>query len=580
MKMLFALFVLALFSATTPLRAAAADDAAFLRLCDEFTSGYLAWRPLLATGIGLHDWDGKLTDYSRASIDAETARLKDYQAKLAALNPASLSAQNRYDLRITQTGIQHDLFWLADARQYARDPRIYVPDIGVYVTQSFAPLEDRLQSVTAIASSLGDFLAAARANLDPILPRPAVETAIDDAKGAADFFEKDLVDAFAPVKDAALQTSLRAATARAAAELRAYAEFLQTQKLPGSDASFALGTERYQRMLACEMISLSPQEILDLGMKQLKLEQQRFADAARAIDPKHTPVEVFEAIQREHPAAENLVSETARNLEAIRQFLIDHNIVTMPSDVRAMVRETPPYLRHLSSAMMLTPGPLEKKATEAMYYVTPVENAWSAKEKEEWLTQFNYYDTDVTSIHEAYPGHYVQGLHIKASSVPKVEAIFNSYAYVEGWAHYSEQMLLEEGFGAGGDPIRAAKYRLAQSDEALLRLGRLCVSIRMHCQGMSLDDATRFFQDNVYLPAKPARMEAVRGTFDPEYLYYTLGKLQMLKLRDDYRKQEGPAFTLRRFHDAVLDHGAPPIRLLREILLKDKAIWDQILPTE
>ena len=224
---------------------------------------------------------------------------------------------------------------------------------------------------------------------------------------------------------------------------------------------------------------------------------------------------------------------------------------------------------------MDTPGPFEKNAAEAYYYVTPVEQGWSDKEKDEWLGAFNRYTADVVSIHEAYPGHYLQFLHLNASPVSRIQKIFGSYAYVEGWAHYCEQMLIDAGYGGTG--AEGAKYRLAQSDEALLRICRLCVSIKMHCHGMSVDEATQFFRDNCYYEEKPARQEALRGTFDPGYLFYTLGKLQLLKLRRDFEKQEGAAYSLKRFHDAVCDHGQMPIRLLREILLKDSASWDETL---
>jgi uncharacterized protein (DUF885 family) len=249
------------------------------------------------------------------------------------------------------------------------------------------------------------------------------------------------------------------------------------------------------------------------------------------------------------------------------------------------VQETPQYDRATSFASMDTPGPFEKKATEAYYYITPTEDNWSAAEKEQWLTAFNYYTTDVVSIHEAYPGHYVQFLCLNASPVGRLEKIISSYPFVEGWAHYAEQMVLDEGFPflnastnlVAADRIRAAKYRLAQSDEALLRLCRLCVSIKMHCQGMTLDEGAHFFEENCYYQKKPARAEALRGTFDPQYLYYTIGKLEFLKLREDYQKQEGADFSLQKFHDEVLRHGAPPIRLLRELMLHDKALWPAIL---
>jgi len=260
---------------------------------------------------------------------------------------------------------------------------------------------------------------------------------------------------------------------------------------------------------------------------------------------------------------------------------VEKKIVTIPSKVRARVDETPQYLRATSFASMDTPGPFETKATEAYYYVTPVEPEWPAEQKEEWLSAFNYYTTDVVSIHEAYPGHYTQFLCLNASPATRLEKIFNSYAFVEGWAHYTEQMIVDEGFGTAQmqtqeDLTRAAKYRLAQSIEALLRLCRMCVSIKTHCEGMSLEDATKFFEQNCYYERKPAYQEALRGTYDPGYLYYTVGKLQVLKLRDDWRKQEGRRFTLQRFHDELLSHGAPPIRLLREVMLNDRTEWSQV----
>jgi len=190
---------------------------------------------------------------------------------------------------------------------------------------------------------------------------------------------------------------------------------------------------------------------------------------------------------------------------------------------------------------------------------------------------FDYYTTDITTIHEVYPGHYIQFAHLNASSATKIEKISQSYAFVEGWAHYAEKMMIDEGYGNTGDPIKAAKYRLAQSGEALLRICRLCVSIKMHCEGMSVDDATKFFMDNWYQGEKPSRQEAIRGTFDPEYLYYSLGKLQILKLREDYKKQEGDNFSLQKFHDLLLDNGMPPIQIMREKLLKNKNIWTEIL---
>ncbi len=506
-------------------------DAAFSRLADAYISGYLAWRPQTGTSLGFHEYDGKLTDFNRPSLDAELARLKSFDQPLAALDTNNLSPQALYDY----------------------------------------------------------------SNLAESLPRPQTETAIDEANGAVDFLSKDLVEALKGVKDEKLMAQFNSANQQAIAALKQYVVYLKEQKLPKANDHYALGREKYIELLRYgEMVTLSPEQLLEIGTRELQRKQQVFAEAARQIDPTKKPVEVFQAIQKDHPTAQNLIPDTAKDLGAIRQFVIDRKIVTIPSSVPATVLETPQFLRATSFASMDTPGPFEKKATEAYYYVTPVEEDWPPKQKEEWLTAFNYYTTDIVSIHEAYPGHYVQFLCLNASPATKLEKIFSSYAFVEGWAHYTEQMMVDEGFGGPPtslsssdrerarergpiDNIRAAKYRLAQTDEALLRVCRLCVSIKLHCQGMTVDEATKFFQENCYYEEKPARQEAMRGAYDPEYLYYTLGKLEILKLREDYRQQQGTNFTLEKFHNEMLRHGAPPIRLLREVMLKNRNLWNQPL---
>lgn len=555
-------------------------DVAFRKLSEEYIRGYLRWRPQVGTALGLHQYDGQITDYSAVSIRRELARLKYFDQELDRLNPRLLSPAVLYDYRILNAAVRTEIFTFEAMQVYWRNPMVYAgaADLNIYIKRNFAPLPARIRSIISIERQIPALLAAARANLEGALAEPFVETAIEIAKGTADFLARDLRRAVTNLADPALLQEFAEANDAAVGEMTRYADYLKTEKLPGAHQDYALGSINFARMLAeGELIQLSPEKVLAIGLRELKREQADFAAAARVIDPAKTPIEVFKTLQRDHPTAENLISDTKKNLEAIRQFLLDRRIVTIPSEVRVAVEETPPFARSTSFASMDSPGPFEAVATEAFYYVTPVEKEWSDQQKEEWLSAFNYYTTDVVSIHEAFPGHYLQFLHLKASEATRVEKIFSSYAFVEGWAHYVEQMMIDEGYGAGGDAVTAAKYRMAQSDEALLRLCRLCVSIQVHCYGMKVDEATRFFQENCYYEPKPARQEAVRATFDPFYLYYTLGKLQILKLREDYRRQEGAAFSLQRFHDAVLDHGMPQIRLLRERLLKDPQLVKAIL---
>lgn len=589
MKMLrFVASALLIFLALLPHLNAADDDAEFTSVSDEFIRGYLAARPLEAVALGFHEFDGKISDYTRLSIDAEVSRLKRFQDRLNKFDPQKLDDRNSIDLRILQAAISRELFIIQDLAVFESNPMTYARaiDLNIYISRKFAPLEDRLRSIIAIEAQAPNIMIAGKTNLAEKLPKPYVELAIQIARGAAHFLQKDLVEATKELKDEKLQAAFSASNRKAVAALTDYANWLEREKLPKATADFALGEEKYHRMLAeTELVDLPPAKILEIGLQKLKEEQAIFAEAAKAIDPNKPAIEVFKEIQNEHPTATSLIPDVTKNLEQIRKYVVEHKLVKIPSDVRAQVKETPAYRRATTFASMDTPGPFEKKATEAYYYVTPVESDWTETQKNEWLTSFNYYTADVVTIHECYPGHYVQFLHLNASSsATRVEKIFGSYAFVEGWAHYCEKMMLDEGYGSVKKEVqtdeelkRAAKYRMAQADEALLRLCRLCVSIKLHTQKMSVDEATKFFQDNCFYAAKPARSEAMRGTFDPGYLNYTLGKLQILKLRDDYKAQEGDDFSLLKFHDRLLDHGMPPIRLLREILLKDKSKWDAVL---
>jgi uncharacterized protein (DUF885 family) len=566
--------------------AAETEDGEYEAVAEEYIKGYLGAHPLEGTALGFHEYDGKITDYSRLALDAELSRLRRFDDRLSKFDPSKLSARQSIDLRILQAAVKKDLFEMQDMSVFERNPMVYAraADVNVYIKRNFAPLEDRVRSLVAIESQIPNILIAARTNLSDVVPKPYVELAIQIAKGSADFLKKDLVAA-GNLKDEQLRVAFHEANRKAANALNDYAAWLEREKLPKASLDFALGEEKFRRFLAqTELVDLPPQKLLEIGMEQLKAEQAAFAEAAKKIDPNKSPIEVFKQIQSEHPTPQNLISDVAKDLDKIRKYVLGRHLVSIPSDVRAKVKETPQYLRATSFASMDTPGPFEKRANEAYYYVTPTENDWPEKQKQEWLTAFNYYTSDVVSIHEAYPGHYVQFLHLNASPASKVEKIFGSYAFVEGWAHYCEKMMLDEGYGGStnstpteDDVKRAAKYRMAQADEALLRLCRLCVSVKMHTQKMSLDEATKFFQENCYYEEKPARQEAMRGTFDPGYLNYTLGKLQILKLRDDYKAQQGDDFSLQKFHNELLNHGMPPVRLLREIMLKDQSKWDQVL---
>ncbi|TLZ44864.1 MAG: DUF885 domain-containing protein [Methanobacteriota archaeon] len=341
-------------------------------------------------------------------------------------------------------------------------------------------------------------------------------------------------------------------------ELKALVHDFSTTYKPRIKSEFALGRRKYERMIFAEHLARIPIERLqEVGQADLAANQAAFHETAKRIDPAKEPKEVLEDIERDHPTAEGLIEDTRAMLEEIRGYLIDHDIVSVPSEERAQVIETPRFYRFATAAMN-SPGSFERVAKEAFYYVTPVEDSWTPEKREEWLRHLNYTSLRNISVHECYPGHYVHFLHRKRVRSPVLRSYY-SYAFTEGWAHYCEAMMVEQGFGD-------LRLNLAMLQDALLRDCRYLSSIGMHTAGWSWEDATRFFMENAHLDRLPAEREAKRGTWDPGYLNYTLGKLMIKKLRSDWMARNRGA-SLKQFHDAFLGLGAPPLGLAREHLL-------------
>lgn len=557
------------------------------KVSESFIASYPVQHPLESVALGWHHYDGLFPDLGSEALKQERLRLATLRTTLDRIPASLLTSTARADRELLLAMCRTEL-WKFDLQQAPyRNPMYYAGavDVSIYLKRDFAPLADRVRSINRVLQRSPEVFKAAHANLEAVLSRPFVETAIEVAEGMASFIEKDIAAEVATLSDAPLRDAFGSVSRMAVSEHRNFARWLKEQRLPGATASYAMGRAAYQAMLLGERIDMSPEAVLAVGLKEMAAEQARMREAARIVDASKTPAEVYESIAREHPTAADLIPTAQRTLEKARDFVLSRRLLTMPTETRARVTETLPPFRSTSTASMDTPGPFETKATEAYYYVTPVEKDWTPKQADEWLRAFNQYTLEVVNIHEAYPGHYLQFSVLNKTPLSKVAKVLSSYAFAEGWAHYAEQMLMEEGYGlvGAGDPpsaadrIRAAKYAVAQSSEALLRICRLCVSVKMHCQGMTVDEATRFIMQNCFYEDKAARPEAMRGTFDPGYCFYTLGKLQILKLRRDWRDQEGDRFSLQRFHDELLSHGAPQLRTLRELMLKDPMKWPQIL---
>jgi uncharacterized protein (DUF885 family) len=533
---------------------------------DYLTSLYDA-HPTVAATLGLHQYDGRVPDLSEQSRADRASALESQAARAGAAGEApGLSGDDRHDLALLRSAIDEELFELESLRDFERNPLAYagVIDVSNYVKRNYAPLDRRVLALTEHLRQVPSVLATARATLRPPLPRPFVDTALDVYGGTVTFHEGEL-PAAVQTAESAVRAAFERANAGALAALRSFIQFLDGDLRPGAAADFAIGADRFRTMLrAGEMVDIDLDRLLEIGRRDLAQNADRLQAACAIAAPGLSVRDAIKRQSSDHPPADRLIDDAARVLEELRTFVERAGLVTIPSAVRCRVEPTPPFARW-AFAMMDTAGPFEA-SSESFYYVTPPEPGWSAEQTEEWLTKFDYGTLRDVGIHEVYPGHYVHFLHIRAIAGRPLRQVLTSYAFVEGWAHDCEQLMLEQGFRPDDGALR-----IAQASEALLRDVRFIAAIEMHVRDMRVEDATRLFEEHAYLEPLPAEKEAVRGTFDPGYLNYTLGKLMLRRLRDDARAREGPRFKLDAFHDRLLGLGAPPVPLARRTLLGETA---------
>ncbi|HEY7634419.1 MAG TPA: DUF885 domain-containing protein [Gemmatimonadales bacterium] len=544
-----------------------AQPSPFEVFADRYFSALYAFSPTQGTAAGFHQYDSRLEDLSSASYRGRADTLHHLLARLDTLQHRRLSADERIDAAMMDGAIRSELLDVEALETWRHNPMVYAALPGAAIDglmkRDFAPAAQRLRSVTARLRGVPPILAAMRANVE----NPAKEftdLAIRIAGGSVGFFRNTVADwAKASVgDDAALLREFTAANDSAAGAMAAAAEWLKRDLLPRSRGRYAIGARAFAEKLHYEeMVDIPLDRLLAIGEANLKKDHDAFVAVARRIDSSKTPKQVMASLADDHPTAANLVPFVRATLESARQFLIDKKIVTVPSEIRPTVRETPPYARVGSFASMDTPGAYETKATEAYYYVTPPERDWDAKHVEEHLRAYNRAASAVITVHEAFPGHYLQFIYAKQFPT-KTRKLLAASSNSEGWAHYSEQMMVEEGFG-GGDP----KIHLAQLSAALLRDCRYVVGIQLHTRGMSVEDGAKCFIDQAFQEPANAYEESRRGAYNPTYLYYTLGKLQIYKLREDYQRAMGEKYTLQGFHDAFVKQGPLPIKLLRQVLL-------------
>jgi len=524
------------------------------RFFDEY---YFPFNPTSATSAGIHKYDGQLEDYSKAGVEARVAKLKQFEAAFAKLPPDP-------DRDLVLSTIRAGLLEYQTVRSWERNPDIYSSGITgsafTIMSRTFAPPEVRLRSLIERERKMPQVLAAARVNLkNP--PKIYTEIAIQQAPGIISFFEKDVPLAFKAVTDPKLLAEFRAANDAVIKALTEYQNYLKTDMLPRSNGDFRLGADTYaKKLLYEEMVDIPLDRLLEIGYADLHRNQQRYRETALLIDKTKTPQQILAEAVKDHPAPDQLLQTFRNTLGGLRDFIISHHLVTIPSPVLPILEETPPFMRATTFASMDTPGPYETVAKEAFFNVTIPEKSWTPERTESFMGQFNYGTILSTAIHEAYPGHYVQFLWMPRIQ-SRVRKLLGASSNAEGWAHYCEQMMLDEGYSK--DP----KMRLGQLQDALLRDARYIVGIEMHTGKRTFDQAIEFFVQDGYQPHEVGVVETKRGTADATYLYYTLGKLQILKLREDYKKMRGSQFSLEEFHNRFLQQGFPPIKIVRKAML-------------
>ena len=542
-----------------------AAQADFDNLVDRYFDDYFHYNPTLGTTAGFHQYDSQLEDYALATIAARIRSLQHFLAGFERFPATGLAPETAADREVVVHSIRSQLLELEILRAWEKNPDKYSSGIAssvfVIMSRTFAPPDERLKSVIARERLATRLLGQARANLrNP--PRFYTEVAIEQLPGVIQFFKNDVPTAFKAVTDRALLDQFHESNQGAIEALSEYHRFLRNDLLPKSKGDFRIGGENYaKKLLYDEMVDTPLDKLLEVGYQSLRQNQQALRETASKIDPKRATREILEALEKDHPSADQLLQTFRDVLGELRDFIVQHKIVTLPSMMPPVLEESPPFDRALTTASMDTPGPYEKVAKGAFFNVTLPERDWSRERIEEHLESFNRGTIISTAVHEVYPGHYTQFLWVQ-NAPSKVRKLISGDTNSEGWAHYTEQMMLDEGYGNGD-----LKLRMRQIQDALLRNARYIVGIEMHTAKMTFEQGVDFFVKEGYQTHTLALIETKRGTSDPTYLYYTLGKLEILKLREDYRKMRGAKFSLLEFHNQFLAQGAPPIKIVRRSML-------------
>ena len=565
---LFLSLLVGLFS-VSPVCAETQTLADFNALVDKYFDFYFSFHPTDATAAGFHQYDQKLEDYSASAQAQQTRGLKDFLGKFQAVDGGKLPAETAADRDWIMSSIHSELLELENIQMWKKDPDRYTGavtnSIFLIMKRNYASPEERLRSAIERERQIPKALEYARTNLQNP-PKIYTQIALEQLPDETDFFRKDVPEAFSAVNDPKLLADFKASTQGVIDAFESYQKYLQDSVLPRSDGDFRLGADNYRKkLLYDEMVDIPLDRLLAIGYDDLHRNQAALKKVAAEIDLKRPVQEVLAELQKQHPAPDQLLQAFRNTFGGLTQFIADKKIITIPPGEPPILEDTPPFERATTEASIDTPGAYERKDRKAFFNVTTPDPKWPADRTEEWMKTFNNSMIPGTAIHEVYPGHFVEFLWIDKNP-SKIRKLIFSGTNAEGWAHYCEQMMLDEGYG-NGDP----KLRLGQLEDALLRNARFVVGIQMHTGNMTLDQARKFFVEEGYQTAAVADVETKRGTSDPTYLMYTLGKLQILKLREDYRKMRGSDFSLMEFHNQLMEQGGVPLKIIRKAMLGNES---------
>ncbi|MHA2250209.1 MAG: DUF885 domain-containing protein [Candidatus Kariarchaeaceae archaeon] len=533
--------------------------------------------PLACHSLGFHEYDGQLPNYTDEFINQRISELKSDISTLK-LNADISDKFKKFEHSLLLSALEQDLFELDERRDFEENPVLYVFPLAMieisYTARNFASVDDRIRSIIRLEKAIPSFLSRAQELLKPSLAKPKIEMALGFLAGIISYYNDRLIAFITQSDDESLIDEWSVVNIKAVESMQQYALALKDKYLPNSHTDFALGSEKFLKLLEyTEDVQTSVEKLLEVGEADLQRNYQAMLDIGNNLEDKDLASFLSE-IKKDVPKPDELVKEAELALQTTRQFLVDSKIVSIPTDQQTSVIHTPEFARGFAFGAMNTPGPFEvPEAAEAYYWITPPDLTWPQEKIDQFMSFFNRPMLEALTIHEVWPGHYLQLLYNNQSTSLIAKMFARSITMIEGWAHYSEEMI----YNAGYEPFDRQKLHVGQLVAALTRNVRYIAAVKMHCQNMTIEEAKQLFMEKAFMPEPNAQIEANRGTIDPMYLNYTLGKIMIMRLLEDYKREKGDSFSLRNFHDELLSYGSPPITVLRKMMLENPGSSTDIL---